>query len=371
MGTRALTVVLLSSHLYCQPRKGGFHWLCDSFVRQGHQIRFVTVDFSLMTLLKGDRRTRHGQVQGLGRLRRVEPRVSTGVMLTLTHPVGSGTGMAARALGALTQWYPGPLAFPRLPALVADADVVIFESNASLFLARDVRRHSRARLIYRVSDDLQVIRPVPALLRAEREAVRIVDAVSVASPVLAQRFADARQLRIDPMGIDKQLFDDPQPSPYGDDSRPKIVCSGSSGFDAPAFEAAARLTPQALFVMIGEAPRIPLPNVLQLGEQPFEAVVPYVAHADVGFAPFRVKPGVEYQADHSNRLLQYTYCGLPSVVPHPLALAERRHFFGYDAQDRSSIGETVRAAMGYDRSLVPRHSVLSWGELAQRLLATA
>lgn len=365
------TAVLFTSHLYRQKRRGGFHWICDSLMALGWNVRFVTVDFSTLSVVRGDRRTRHGELPPPNKLIRLGDQLEVFVFKTWLHPVG-GKGLKGRILNRLTAGYPGNDARRRLPALVTDSDLVIVESNSALFLVPDIVTLTKGPVIYRVSDNLTAMRPVPSLLDAERVAAGLVTCISVASEVLARKFVGLGNVRHDPMGIDKASFDKAVESPYPADGRCTVVCSGTSGLDALAFEAAARACPEMRFVLIGEtSAHISGANIVATGELPFDAVVPYVKHADIGFAPYLARPGFEYQAEHSNRLLQYVYCGLPSVVPSALCSAAKPHFFGYDPSRPESAGDAVRNAGGFDRSRVPRDSVITWQELGSRLAAVA
>lgn len=363
---RRRLVTIYSYHLYAQRRRGGMHFLADAFRSLGWDVRFVTCDYSALTLLKGDRRTKFGKAEGFNRLKRVAPDVETAVVLTPFHAIGRASGTLQRLAGAVTRGYPWPMA-GRAAGFARGADLVVLESCGALMFAGAIRAATDAPIVYRASDNIDVIRPVPALMRAEAEAVDIVDAVSVASRHLAGKFAGA-PVRFDPMGLDKAQFDKGAPSPYPDTGRKRVVISGSSSFDHAAAEAAARAFPDWDFYQIGSLDRpVNEPNFFMLGERPFADVVGYVAHADIGFAPYLVRPGFEYQADHSNRLLQYVYCGLPTVAPDALGGPGRAHILGYRAGDADSLTAAFRAAASFDRSAVPRSSVLDWRELATRL----
>jgi 2-beta-glucuronyltransferase len=359
-------VTIYSYHLYEQRRRGGMHFLCEAFRALGWNVRFITCDYSALTVLKGDRRTKFGTAVGFNRLTRIADDLEVAVIFTPFHAIGRARGALARIAGLATRGYPWPLA-GRAAAFARGADLVVMESCGALMFADAIRAASAAPIVYRASDNLDVIRPVPALVRAEEKALGIVDAVSVASPHLAEKFAGG-PVRFDPMGLDKAQFDKGAPSPYPPNGRKRVVISGSSSFDHDAARAAAAARPDWDFYQIGslDAP-VSEPNFYMLGERPFADVVGYVAHADIGFAPYLTRPGFEYQADHSNRLLQYVYCGLPSVVPEALAGATRPHFFGYRAGDAQSVAAAFERAAAFDRNAVPRGSVIDWTELAIRL----
>lgn len=362
------TVSIFSFHLYFQRRRGSMHWICDSLRASGHDVRFITCDFSLLTKLKGDRRTEFGEVRGVNTLERIDASLSVGVVSTLWHPVGRATSLAGNVLNRLTSWYPGPHASV-VREFARGSDLIVVESCGGLLMLDAIRSATEAPVVYRVSDNLAVVRPVPCLLEAERRAVASVETVSLASEHLARSLGVKANLRFDSMGLDKKAFDEAAESPYAPDGRPKVVISGSSGLDTQSLRIAAEALPDFDFIQFGSANDIPtLPNIRLMGERPFKELVPWVKFADIGFAPYLVKPGFEYQSEHSNRLLQYTYSALPSVVPNELCSDSKPHFLGYRANDRNSIVQSLRAAATFDRSKVPVNSVNDWDQLAQRIL---
>lgn len=366
---RAPVVLLLSYHLYSQRRRGGMHWVCDALRRAGWQARFVTCDFSWITRLKGDRRTQFGEVVGLNRLEVIDDSLSVGVVATPFHQLGRARGIVHRLADRLTAAYPWP-AGGVVERFARGADLVIVESCGGLAMLDHVRRATDAPIVYRVSDNIEVVRPVPSLLAAEARAVPQVDAVSLASEILAQKFIGRGRVQIDPMGLEKHLFDAADTSPYAQDGRLKVVISGSSGLDAPSLAVAAQAFPDWDFVQFGSSNDLPaVPNIRAMGERPFAEMVPYVKFADIGFAPYLAKPGFEYQAEHSNRLLQYVYSRLPCVVPAALSSAAKPHFLGYTPGDSASIRGAFERAQAFERARVPAETVIDWDGLAARLAA--
>lgn len=364
------TVTLFSFHLYRQRRRGGMHWLCDAFRELGWQARFITCDYSWVTRLKGDRRTEFGEPLGLNRLCRVDDSLQVGVVHSPFHQLGRAGTPAGRLMDALTSRYPFPMQ-RTISRFAKGSDLVLVESCGALTYIPIVRRATRAPIVYRVSDNLQVIRPVPSLLRAEAAAVESVELVSLASDHLARRFAaSGSRIRLHPMGLQKEIFDACERNPYDDNGRKRVVISGSSGLDGAALVTAARLFPQWDFVLFGSTRlRLEAPNIHQRGEVPFAELVPWVKHADIGFAPYLQQEGFEYQAEHSNRLLQYTYSGLPSVVPRQLCSAARPHFFGYaEPANEPAMHEAFSRAAAQPRQSIPVDSVLDWRQVAGRIV---
>lgn len=361
------TVSIFSYHLYSQRRRGSMHWICDSLKECGWQVRFITCDYSLITRIKSDRRTEFGEVVGINKLERIEDNLSVGVVSTIWHPVGGTTSALRRVANGLTKFYPWPFTGV-VQRFAKGSDLVILESCGALFYFDAIRSVVDCPIIYRVSDNISVVRPVPSLLDAEQKVIANADAVSVASEHLARELKVGANLRFDPMGLDKAAFDRAHVNPYSEVNRSKVVISGSSGLDVEALEMAASARPELDFYQFGDAKSIPRrDNIHVMGERPFGELIPWVKFADIGFAPYLVKPGFEYQAEHSNRLLQYVYCGLPSVVPKELVSPQKPHFIGYDAGNSESIGLALTAAQRFDRTAVPTESVLNWHQLAERL----
>jgi 2-beta-glucuronyltransferase len=367
MPPKGKIAAIFSYHLYAQRRRGSMHWICDSLRKAGWQVRFITCDFSLITRLKGDRRTEYGHIKGINQLERVDDSLSVGVVFTPWHPVGRAGSFFGRLANFATSRYPWPFG-QTIKRFAAGSDLVIVESCGGLLMLDQIKTVTEAPIVYRVSDNLRVVRPVPALLDAERRAMSSADAVSLASEHLARLLKVGDNVRFDPMGLDKTQFDLALTSPYPDDNRVKVVISGSSGLDCDALRLAAESHPEWDFIQFGAASGLPkLPNIIDMGERPFSELVPWVKFADIGFAPYVTKPGFEYQAEHSNRLLQYVYCGLPCVVPEALVSDSKPHFLGYRSGNKASIAAALDAARSFDRSSVPVDSVLDWDQLAARL----
>lgn len=374
MGTPApKTVTFFSYHLYEQRRKGGMHWLCESFRAMGWNARFITCDYSYITKLKGDRRTEYGRLSGLNKLHRVADNLETGVVYSPYHQLGRAGSLPGRMLNMLTGHYPWPMGGV-VQSFAAGSDLVLVESCGALTYLAHIRKVTKAPVVYRVSDNIRVIRPVPSLLRAEAAALQLADVVSVASDYLAKQFQPTgAHICKHPMGLDKFTFDRPVANPYGDSKATHVVISGSSGLDTAALRTAAQCFPDWQFLVFGSTKdSFNAPNVVYKGEVPFVDLVPWVKHANIGFAPYLQTDGFEYQAEHSNRLLQYTYSGLPSVVPAQLCSAAKPHFFGYGVpHDAKSVSQAFINARNFNRELVPRHTVLDWKQVAQAVLSDA
>jgi 2-beta-glucuronyltransferase len=227
-----------------------------------------------------------------------------------------------------------------------------------------------ARLIYLVSDDLSTIGCHPVLSQLQAAAIEKFDSIVVVASGLARLFPGQGNIHCIPHGLHRELFDTPSPRPYGR-TRTAAVSVGTMLFDAEFFRIAKNALPDWDFHVIGDIPRsLAASNVILHGEMPFMDTIPFIQHADVGIAPYRPAGGIGYVAQSSMKIQQYTYCGLPIVAP-TFAVSGILHGHGYTPGDRVSIRSALVAAKDFDRSQVPRDAVLSWDDVARRILATS
>jgi 2-beta-glucuronyltransferase len=352
-------------------RRGSMHWLADELRKAGWRVRFVTFGISSLSRLTGDVRLQGASLPQKGATA-IADDLDIYFQVTPFHPIDLRKGW----LNALAA--PIFATFPSLWAstvrwLTRDADLVILESGLPVLLAPLTRRHTKGKLVYRVNDDVRVMRTPPAVRRAEIEYAGLFDRISLASPVLAQRFQSIGKVGLDPMGLETRLFDQPTPSPFDQPFlaprwEVEAVCAGASHFDADAVRAMARLRPSWRFHILGRL-RAPIdaPNIVGHGELPFSAVVPFVQHADIGLAPYNDIPGVEYQVHHSNRLLQYAYARLPSVGPARMAHHDAPFLVPYEPNNDESIDRALTTARLMDRDALP-NTVPQWRKLAEGIL---
>ena len=355
------TAVLFTGHFAVQSRRGSMHWLADEMVRDGWTVRFVTFGYSWLSLLKKDARMA-GAARPSRNLTEVRPGLWTMFRTTPYHPVDLRKGWLNRLARPLFDRYPR-LWRGEIKRVTADADLVVLESGLPILLAPEVRRASKAKLVYRVNDDVRVLRTPAVVREAELTHAHVFDRISLASPVLARRFEGRGPVALDPMGLDKSAFDRPRPSPFVDRWVVEAVCAGTSHFDAESLLMMASLRPEWRFHVLGRL-REPVvaPNIIQHGEVSFDTLAGFVQHADIGLAPYRDLPGVEYQAHHSNRLKQYAYLRLPTLAPEAMLHPDAPHLVGYRAGDRDSMDAALTRAAAIDRAALAA-PVVGWDQL--------
>jgi 2-beta-glucuronyltransferase len=362
-----MKVVLVSYHYLESKLRAGFHHLAEAYWELGWDVVFVTAPVSPLSRLVRDPRLAYPLRSEANRAKVVRERLTSYVLYSCVHPAN----LRLRLLNRLTgRWLVRSYRCSRLGALapeLATADLVVFESTSAIVLAPVVRRVSpQARLVYRVSDDLEILRVHPAVVEAEREALPLFDYVSAPNRYSARRLGAVREVDYQPHAIAKDLFGRECPSPFG--GGVNAVWVGRAALDCDFVAAAADLRPGWRFHLIGPlAKSVVRPNVVWYGELPYERTIPYLKHADVGVAAYGPAKGTlpAYWAD-SLKIVQYAYCGLPIVAPTPLR-SERPHVFYYEPGDAASIDAALRDALAAGKRPELGHAVPSWHELATAL----
>jgi 2-beta-glucuronyltransferase len=361
-GGKKNIVFVSAVHDFRMLRRGSIQALAAAMVKLGHTVTFVSLRFSLLSLIKGDSRS------SLWR-RANRPELIDGVLcylwFTFLHPFQSKN----RLLEFLFR--PHYLLHKRLKNSFVDrcfrkADVIVIESGQGILFAERARRlNSTAKIIYRASDKLSTI-GASEILQVELEKnAGAFDWFCLLSADMADEFAWAREKTFCvPLGIDPADYRDNGPNPYV--APINAVSVGSMLFDPSFFRTAAALFPVIQFHLIGCGARFEAPpNVKLYDEMAFKDTLRYIEHASFGIAPYREREGAGYLATSSLKLKQYEYMGIPAVCPF-FAVGRSRNRFGYVPGDESSIERAIDQAR--NSVFVPVPAPLNWQDLALRLL---
>lgn len=360
----APTIVIVSSvHDYRMVRRGSIQAVADAFYRAGFRTVFLSVRFSLLSLLKNDPRT--GLAGKANRFERCNG-IECYLWRTPLHPFATGSARGNGLTAPLHDLY-ASWPNPDVDRLFAAADVVLVESGLGVLLIRRIRSlNSRALLIYRGADALNTIGAHPLLQRRLEESAGMVDQYCLLAEGMAPQFAFARDRTfVVPQAIRREDFASIGANPY--EARRNAVCVGSMLFDRGYFDVAGRAFPDVMFHVIGCGGGYRgSENVRVYDEMPFRRTLPYVAHADIGIAPYRRAPASSYLSESSLKLTQFAYLRRPAVCPH-FAVGRRPHRFGYTPGDEAEIIAATRAALD-DRYEADEPAPLSWDEVVPRLL---
>ena len=362
--------VFLSQHVLESRRRAGMHFLARAYRDAGWRVTFVTVGLSPLARLGGDTRLADAPLDVRNRLVEVEPGLTQFVWMAPLHPRNAQRRWLNALTGSIFARYPAFM--PKaLRAVLADADHVVVESAAGVMLVPRIRRENpRARLIYRVSDDLRVLGAHPVVLDAVRIALPQFSIISIPSSKLADRFPGLDTVRHHPHGLDTAVFAKSTVSPYAPGER-AVISFGTMLFDPASALTVCQARPDLrvhFFGALGDKPSAE--NAVHHGEQPFADLVAYMQHAVRGAAFYRSTPGSAYLADTSNKMMQYAACRLPILAPDFVA-GGQDHIFGYRPDDTGSIAQALDAALNANRDGLPFPAALSWDAVAAAIIADA
>ncbi|BBD62256.1 UDP-glucuronate:glycolipid 2-beta-glucuronosyltransferase [Nostoc sp. HK-01] len=355
-------VVLVTGHYWNSKRKAGFHWLAEAFWHQGWEVIFVTSALSWLSVIRRDYRLAYPVLQEANQLQLIRENFWSYVWFTPWHPANLRSNLLNHLSRGLFNLY-GQLPLGTVEPLLKETDLFIFESTPALLLFdRCKQLNPQAQFIYRVSDDLRLLRNHPVVLNTEERVAPKFDLVSVPSQHIYRLFAGLPNLALELHGLRKDIFNQEYANPYSGSDTPNVVFVGNAHFDYEFLEQASQLLPNWQFHIIGPMNNLPQRNnILAYQELPFESTVAYIKHADIALQTLAYSPGAECFTD-SLKIIQYSYCQLPIVAPAYLA-SSRTNVFYYQPGDASSIYQALIAAQMYDRSQIPTYEIYSWDDL--------
>ena len=221
-------IVFITPHYLEQYRKTGFFWMADAFHQKGWAVLFFTSPFSVVSILNRDNRLRFPVWKERQKLIEKKPHFFSFVHFTLLHKVDCTkvikNSKIAHFFGSIFNKILSPIAnlvqtkLGESKAFIESADAFVFESSPSLELLDDfIRLNPNAKRIYRVSDDLRLVRVHPDTHRYESHCLSNFDRVSVQSTALLETIKERNKncrAVVDFHGVNKLLFDACQTSPY-------------------------------------------------------------------------------------------------------------------------------------------------------------
>lgn len=354
--------LVLSAHDYRTPRRANIHFIADELAKRGHT-RFLSLRYSALSRWKDDIRVPLDDKANL-----IEERNGVECFLwkTALHPFNTRRRWLRPLENMLFRWYARHPP-PTLVDWLREAEVVIFESGTAVVFAELARKlNPSARLIYRASDSLSAIDSAHYVERAFARVATDLDAIALVSPAMAVEVASRENVYHVGHGIDPEIEQLADPSPYAPGLH--AVAVGSMLFDPAAIATASQAFPQVTFHVIGSG-RGRMPdygeNVVVYGEMPHAETLRYIKHATFGIAPYASAQLPAYLADSSLKLLQYDFFALPAICPHAI-VGRYASRFGYAPGDAESIVAAVDAALRAPR--VRSRKCLSWPETVDRLL---
>lgn len=363
-------IVVLTSHIFLPDfRKASVHFVSQSWAEMGHDVTFLTVGHSWLTLIKQPGRFKALRTLPADRLTGIAPRLRTGVHLPLIHGFSSRKASVNALMRPLFRHYGARLPRFARDAIIA-ADIIVFESGTAIVFTDLVRRlNSRARTLYFCRDLLHSVGAAPLLQEIEREQIPRFDSICVPAASLGRMLPPGGRVHVIPQGVNTELFDRAETSPYPPGTR-NAVAVGDMLFDQASVQALAAAAPEVTFHLFGIHWHDSVPENVKLhGEQSFETIVPYIRHADIGLAPYRMSEREVYLAESSLKLRQYAYCRLPVLLPDIIP-ALRGNEIRYSADDETDWRGKIDAALAMPRLESFKDGILPWDGIAAETLKT-
>jgi 2-beta-glucuronyltransferase len=359
--------ILVTGHYFNSKRKAGFHWLADSLWRQGWEVIFLTAAISWLSVIRRDYRLAYPVLKEANQLLQIEPGLYSYVWFTPWHPANLRLDFLNDLSGDIFCRY-SQLPLGEVEPFVRDADLIFFESTPAILLFEKFKTlNQKAKYIYRVSDDLRLLRNHPLVLETEQEIAPKFDLISVPSQSIYEIFQGLPNLEIHWHGIRKDLFDKDYTNPYLLDKKLNLVFVGNSYFDRNFLQIASQTFPNWNFHIIGPIPNLPQRNnIIAYGELPFEQTIPYLKYADIGLQTLSYSPGVDSFSD-SLKIIQYTYCKLPIIAPIYLK-SSRDHIFYYFADSQETIKKALIEAANYNHNQIVIDNIYSWDEMIEKFI---
>ena len=355
-------ILIISGHDYRTPSRASMHFIAAELARRAH-VRFFSIGYSHLSRLKNDPRSSLG-----ARANRSETfkGVECYLWKTPLHPFNV-RNRSLRPLEHLLFWAYEHWPNPVLKDWTRDANVIVFESGLSpLFVEAVLNLNPQARKIYVASDDLSTIGVSSYVQTVFSRVAHRFDVVSLPSRTLAGSMPPSCNLFYIKRGIDRQIADHADPSPYGPGRH--AVSIGSMLFDPTFFEIAANHFKDLTFHVIGSGRRRIdrcTANVVMYDYMSYTDTLPYIKHADIGIAPYASTTLPPYLADTSNKLVHFEFFGTPAVCPESV-VGGRPTRFGYVPGDESSIVAAISRALKTSRSSA--RTSLSWSDTVDRML---
>jgi 2-beta-glucuronyltransferase len=363
-------VTLITRHYFSSNnRKTTVHFIAREFAKKGYLVNFISVGRSLLSTFNKPEGKGIPKDISRNNFTEVEPNIFSIVMDEWLHPISSRSGIISFLTSPNLIQY-GKRIPRQVQERVVDSDVVLIECGYGVAYFDYLKKIcNKAKFIYFATDPLTQVGLRKEFEVIEMNSITKFDLVRVASEKLAERFPKQTKLVVIPQGLDKNVFDNANISPYKMD-RKNFVSIGDMSFDYNSIVTMAKLMPQADFHIFGADIPDEFPsNITVYGEIDFDKLVPFIKFADVGIMPYKMDTEMEYLTKTSLKFLQYSYCGLPIVTPVGPDWA-RKNVFQYQVGNNISIKNSLDKAISSSKDQSLGKGILDWSDCAEKLLST-
>ncbi len=360
-----MRVVLITGHDGRSPRKVDFHFWADILAERGHDVSIITAGFSRLTPFKKPPRK---FLEPYNEWVEARENLKTFSWRAPFHPCVD-IGPLNFILNRVFKLY--PLFFPQ-EALdeIHDADIFIIECGPPILLVPVLATACPdAKLIYTVSDRMVTVGGHSLVIESEQDIVPYFDSIRVPSELMIKDYPKRAPVHYIAPAVSKDKLDVPTPSPY--DKPKNAICIGDMLFNSDAVEKIADSAPDWTIHLFGKGAKVKhaKKNIIAHGEVPFDTLIPYLKHADIGIAPYNYLPEAEYLCQSSLKMLLYRYCRLPIVAPNFVS-KNQPHIFTYDHKKPETAAAAFKNAGAFDRKKIDTSDINTWETMLDKMLAT-
>jgi len=360
--------VLITSHFWNSKRKAGFHNIADSLLKKNYEVLFLTGNASYIHHLKGDYRAELIKKSPLNVLTKDSENFKRFIRFTTLHPVNYRNSVLNKIFLPSVKKYSNTLSgFNELNEFIRSSDLFIFESFPGLLWFDHFKSlNTKAKYVYRVSDDLRQLNRHPYVIEHENKLVSLFDLISVPSEYFLKLFMKGN-VKLHHHGISKELFDKAIDNPYKDHDSFKFVFTGNAYLDKEFLNIASEAPTKDEFHILGPFKKNNSGGkVLYYEEMDFHKTIPFIKFADAGLHTLEYSRGAESFSD-SLKVIQYTYCRLPVIAPEFIK-SSRNNFIFYKPGNKESIQNAIDKVKEYDKSKTDVSGIISWDELTDKLI---
>ncbi|MEK9727554.1 MAG: hypothetical protein VW397_05560 [Candidatus Margulisiibacteriota bacterium] len=367
-----MKILLLTCHLFKSKNKAGFHHLAHALNTNGHHVHFCTCPNSILNLIQ---EIKTDSTRFYERLKTFfhsffyasNEGIISGGYFSIIHNYANLT-----VAQSLVKFF-FLKGFSTLFSPSRGYDIIIFESNVSLYLFETLKkRFPSAKFVYRISDVLSLIGASQDLIAHETNLLDKFDLLIVPNLSMHEMFTrlTKNKILIQHHGVNTKQYDQAltSPSPFTHFKR-HAVYIGMSKFDWDFIRISSQLFPEIQFHIIGPYPqKISAPNIKYHGLLTFENTLTYLAHCNfglnIGIYPNETDENF-IKANKPLKYIQYTYFKKPMVSPSRLSLNEP-HVFSYELNNKS-IQNAICSAMNH--TFVSNEIIKDWTDLSKEIIS--
>jgi len=378
-------ILVTAGRRWRSPGRFGIHFLTDFFIKKEFDVFWLTVPFSLMSLIKPtflkEKYEKLRTILNKGYIyKEHNSRIVNVMVLSIFHPIKflpflDGEYVAKNYLR---------FSLPSLKYLIKTYDFgrpdILMSSAGGI--SGDISQFVNPKFtIYRLNDLMEGFPNMPkGRIALNKKFLRRADLIL---PVSRNLYNYAVQIRksekgiyLIPNGVDinKFLKKREEPLEYKKIPRPRAIYAGAlrGWFDWDLIRSIAKINKKISFVIIGRG-NVPLglpENIFVLGPKPHKRIPAFMQNADVGLIPFKNMSRME-TVERPLKFYEYLSSGIPIVSVSYGGLKEGMSPYAIFANTPEDFLKSIKKALSYSKEekekLKRVAKQFSWNEIYKKL----